>query len=435
MLTLLLACTGPSAEPLDVLRPTAVADSESGATLTISWTTDEPTDALAEVGTDEGYGDIVEGWSSEDGLEHAVVLAGLAGGNVWHWRAISRGVNGASASDDQTFVPGAPPAGLPDLHVTGEGTGLLLAPVLAGSASYLALYDSDGRPVWWRHLGDEFVPVNQARLSLDRRAVLYVYPNTDGTTQLVRAPIAGGPTRTWELGLAHHDFLELEGGGFAYIAAHEREIDGWRVQGDKLVEVDADGVSTDVWSTWDDLQPPALDTLVEVSPGILDWTHVNSVARADGQYWLSSYHEHALYRVDHAGLDLVIGGRDSDLALTAGPGFGPQHAPYPTDDGFLVFNNREVQSGDLWSEAVEFSVDLDAGTYARTWAHDADHEVFSPVFGNVEPTESGDLLVGWGSAGRTSLVSREGEERWVAETPLGFAFGFSHHVAALSGRP
>ena len=65
-------------------------DEDSETVLTVTWTTETTSDAVLEYGTGDRYGAVVEGWSSDDGLEHAVVLAGLSADLEWHWRAVAQ---------------------------------------------------------------------------------------------------------------------------------------------------------------------------------------------------------------------------------------------------------------------------------------------------------------------------------------------------------
>ena len=439
MFILLFACTGPdTGEAAGALTPAVTLDAESETALTAAWTTDRPADAAIEYGGDDQYGDRVVGWSSEDGLEHAVVLAGLAAGHEWHWRAVSTGA-ATEVSADQLFLPRRAPPEIPGLTVTGDYDGLVVTPLL-GSGTFVAMYDGEGRVVWWRKLADELDILTQARLSLDGRSVVAMAddPALDGTeTALHRFPIAGGDAAITPLGNAHHDFVELVDGGYATLQYDTRPYAGQEVRGDVLVAVDADGDTTPVWSTWDDRQPGDLDQYPTVKGVGPDWTHLNSIVYDDGIYWLSSYQLRCLFLVDGEAGALVgqIAGPDADVLLAGDEGFGPQHSPIPTEGGFLLFNNRPLDTVPLWSEAVEFTLDMDKREFSRRSSYDADHSVFTAVFGNVEPRADEGRFIGWGSAGRLTVLGADGTPTWDAASPLGSAFGFAHPVVALSGVP
>ena len=433
VLFLAVACTETLPDgvvaPLDVR---AERDVESETSLTVSWTTDEPADAALEFGLDSSYGERLVGSSSEDGRTHAVVLAGLTPEEVWHWRAVS----GEQVSADQTFEPAYAPAELPQLLVTGEHVGLILAPILGGT-SYVALYDGEGIPVWWRRLGG-MESVTQARLSADGRDVLVMgMISVLGTsTVIARLPIAGGEPTVVEID-AHHDFIELASGGYATILPDIREYDGVRVQGDSLVEVSLDGTVRTVWSTWDHAVPSDVNALFVINEvGDRDWTHMNSIAWKDGNYWLSSPELESIFVVHgETGATVArIGGEGSDVELVAGEGFGPQHAVLPTKTGFLVFNNRSGTGADAWGEAVAYDLNLRTREYARVWSYDGQRSLTTQVLGNVEPTAGGHL-VSWGAAGHLTALDADHEAVWGAQTAMGSAFGYAHPVAALSGVP
>ena len=438
MFVLLLACTDTDSGAVATLEPTATLDSESETALTASWTTDTPADAVIEYGGDDAYGKTVTGWSSEDGLQHMVVLAGLAAGFEWHWRAVSTGAE-VEVSEDQLFLPTRAPAEIPELTVSGAFDGLVLAPLLGGG-TFVAMYDGEGRVSWWRKVSDEQVTLSQARLSLDGRSVLAMGddPAQEGPeVALLSYPVAGGDATVTPLGVAHHDFIELAEGGYATIQFDIRPYEGQDVQGDALVTVDGEGAITTVWSTWDERQPGNLDQYPIVEGVGPNWTHKNSLALHEGVYWLSSYQLQCLFLVDAGTRRLVgqVGGADGNVLLNGSDGFGPQHTPIPTEDGFLLFNNRPLDAMPLWSEAVEFTLDMGKREFARRSSYDAGRSVFTAAYGNVEPLPGGGQFIAWGSAGRLTVLDGDGAATWEAATPLGSAFGFAHPIAELSGVP
>lgn len=432
MLILLLACTPDLVDdPLSV----SVEASPTGTAFTARWRSQHPGDASVEVGVDEAYGQTFTGTSSEDGLDHAVVVAGLPSGEAWHWRAVTTG-DEVEVSEDQAFVPPPPPADLPNLTVTGERQGLVVAPVISGGGSYAAIYDGSGRPVWWSFVSSGFSAVAQARVSLDGRAVLYMAPDHDNgeETTIVRTSIATGDSLRIPFPGGHHDFLEIDDGVYVGLQSDARTVDGVKIGGDALVELSEAGTRT-LWSTWDDLEVGDLSGLPELMEGTIDWTHLNTLAWDGSVWWLSSYNRHSLLLVDpELGLVGEIGGADSDYRLVGGEGFGPQHSPYPTRKGFLLFDNGGAQDGDAVSEAAAYELDEVGKTYERVWEYRAESAVYTPIFGGAEPTPDGDVLVSWGAAGMLSVVTQEGEETWRAEAPLGFGVGFAH-VARLAGAP
>ncbi len=439
MITLsFMACVGTT--PVETLEVEVSVDVESHTALTVSWTTEEPADAAIEVGTDAGYGRRVEGWSSADGLEHAVVLAGLGADAPWHWRAISAVAGDVVVSEGAIFEAAAAPADLPELVVTGSYDGLVVGPMHVGE-SYVAIYRADGLPVWWRKMSTTTVSLTQARMSLDGRAVVLIgtFPELGRDTAIVRLPLAGGEPTIAFVPNGHHDFMERPEGGYAVLARDIRDVAGYEVEGDALVEVSESGEITTIWSSWDlglHIDPASLPELEGSERR--EWTHMNSVAYQEGNYWLSSYLLEAVFVVqrDTGALLSTIGGDNSDVRVAGdGEGFGPQHGVLPTDGGFLVFNNRKNEPGDSWAEVVEYELDLRKGEYTRRWSYNADRALFTPVLGNVDPLPEGGHFTAWGLAGNLTILDDSHTPTWEAATPLGSTFAYAHPVAALSGEP
>ncbi len=440
---LALACTTTeeveAAEPFQTsLTAETALDVETGTALTVTWTTEAPTDAAIELGLDDQYGERVTGWSSEDGLSHAVVIAGLSPQHTWHWRATSTDGASVATSSHQTFTPAAAPAELPELVVTGETDQLVVTPVI-GARSFAAVYNGDGVAVWWRELATSFGTFTQVRLSADGTDLLVMaqLPKVNPDMAIYRYPIAGGDPVVTTISGGHHDFSELSTGGYIVLVHDTRAVEGVPVEGDALVEFAEDGTRRDLWSAWDLGGPADVEALPEMEAGPRDWTHINSFAVRDGLYWLSSYLLENLLVVDARTGALVaeIGGTTPDVTLVGGGGFGPQHAPVPTEAGFLVFNNRPLDDVEPYSEAAEYTLDLATREYSRVWNYDAERLVATPVLGNVEASAGGGHLVGWGSAGVLTLLNDDHELVWEGRTPLGSAFGYAHPIEGLSGPP
>ena len=436
---MLLVALGLGCAPDASDVPSALVTVEySEMALTAHWSTAVPADAWLEFGADASYGSTRAGWSSEDGLEHAAVLAGVDSRTEWHWRVTSEGDEAEFHSADASFRPDDPPQALPDLAVSGEYEGLIVG-AAPGVDNHAVIYNGEGRPVWWRHLSDTMVSATQARLSDDGRSVLVLAQDQEEADQswILRYALAGGEPEVLEVPGAHHDFVALATGGFAALVADVRTVDGYDVQGDALVEFASDGSSQMLWSVWDHEGPENVSMLVALASGARDWSHFNSLSAANGVYWLSSYGLSAIYTVDaDTGEQIAkIGGGNPDYHRTDDVDFGPQHSPIATEAGMLLFNNGILSSPAAYSEVVEYSIDHEAHTYTRLWSYDADRSIRTMMLGNVDALAGGGHLVVWGSAGQATILDDEGEPQWEAVHPLGSTFGYAHAAAELSASP
>ncbi|MFZ5479401.1 MAG: aryl-sulfate sulfotransferase [Myxococcota bacterium] len=416
-------------------------DTRVGTVATVRWTSHEAGDARLEVGADDHYGRVVEGWSSADGHEHSVVLAGLAGGEVWHWRAVTRTDAGDEVSDDQLFAPPAPPPEVPSFEASGETDGYVLVTVVA-STSAVVLLDDEGRAVWWYVPADGIV-VTQARMAANGRDVLLLEADANLVADLgtiVRVPLAGGEVVRTRAERAHHDFVELDDGRLAYLQVEIRPFEGEDVAADGVVELDeATGATEVVWSAWDTLPTDEIDPALRFYEDDVDWTHANALVHDadDDRYWVSLHNLDALVLVDPGSGEIVhrFGEGPSDVALTAGEPFHGQHGPALVPEGFVVFDNGDPTTGSLASRAVEYAVDEAAGTWREVWSFAGDRALWSPFLGNVERLGDESTLVNWGGAGRLSRVGPDGSVGWQADVELGAALGFAHVVPDVGGAP
>lgn len=419
----LSACTPPTDPPADGgLAVDVTVDEPTGTMMTVRWQTEEPAEAWLDYGPDDSYGASLLGWSSDDGLEHAVVLGGLDPGRAWHWRARSEGA-GTEVSADQSFEPPYAPKEVPEPAVAGWIDDLVVAPVF-GSTRGIVVYNAYGHAVWW-HLVEGEGAITQARPTRDGRGLRYASGG-----ELRQVNFAVGDPILLHTVENHHDFLEMEDGVLATLRSQYREVDGVVVAGDALVELREDGTEREVWNSWDSLEPPSdPEALPWEREGIRDWTHLNSLAFYGDQYWLSSFTLDTLFLVNRetGALTARIGGDESDYRLTGGDGFGPQHAPLPLDHGFLVFDNHSAKDEEPDSEVTEYLFGPNQ-TYSELWSFGEGQGVSAVGLGNVEILPSDDRLIGWGSAGRISAVSREKDVVWQADFDVGVGVGFVHPI-------
>ena len=102
-----------SGTPVDTVPPMLSAISTSGAasgSITISWTTDEPSTSQVDYGTTPGYGSA--SYSAAPVFNHSVTLSGLAAETHYYFRVRSRDSSGNLAiSSGYTFVTEAAPPG------------------------------------------------------------------------------------------------------------------------------------------------------------------------------------------------------------------------------------------------------------------------------------------------------------------------------------
>ncbi len=453
LLLFFIACTGKNEQAPEggTLDAVATLESDIPTVAWVAWSTDSPGTSSVEYGPTEslGYATVA---SAVETTDHAVLLAGLPASSAWYWRAVSQ-VDGEELTSPTTEIQtGAAPRELPGITL-GTFDASLAQPgytltTSLGEISWVILFNTDGDAVWWQQAPDQSV-IAQARLAPDGTSIVYNIASLNfgidlGEIRNVR--LDGELLSTTRTVQGHHDFVALPEGGYAYIAADTRSWtdprDGqvYDVVGDAIVEV-PEGATDDsanqvIWSTWDDID-------VDVSPREddnfypfgLDWTHCNSLTLADDEYVFSVRKENAMVKIQRSTGALIwqLGGVQSSFTQTSGRAFEGQHSPELTDDGFMLFDNGDVDIDDAYSEAVEYRVNEASRTYTPIWSYDYGQRISSYLLGDVERLENGNTLVAWGSGGTLTEVTPAGDMAFQVSLAIGSANGFTHHVNALGG--
>ncbi len=411
--------------------------------VTVTW---EVHDASA----DELYAEFGRTTSSEhrapaiavDGVAEAV-LVGLKPDRTYRVRAVEASGGEPRRSAVETVRTGPVPTALPVLEswrapAADSARGHVVT-TIASSPSYAVIVDDDGDYVWW-HQPDEdwdqvFIP--RARRSRIGEWVVYLAATTwlgggeaDTDRLLMRVALDGTVLDRVEVPTAHHDMVELPDGTFAALRLDTRMVDDEAVEGDRIVEVAADGTQTDVWSIWDH---ETYDPDVVYAEDGTGWSHANALDYDPDEdvYYVSVRNLDTLYKIDRATGDVLwrFGGTSSDFTCEDWPPFQRQHQFEVIGDSVLVFDNGLPEDYD--SRAVQYELDHAAGEATLTWSHHADPALFSIGFGDVTRLPSGNTLVIWSSQGRIDEVTPDGDVVWSLAEDLGAGFGYATWRSSL----
>jgi hypothetical protein len=252
-----------------------------------------------------------------------------------------------------------------------------------------------------------FQPVGQGRMLLGL-----------GKTALREIDLLGNTVVEYtvdDLGIdsIHHDVLAMPSGDWLLLDSELRSIEGYpgdvthNVVGDLIRQVTREGEVThtlnlfDFWDPyrvvagfdntyWDSTYPDAKPTK--------DWTHGNALLYdpADDAVFISIRHQDAFLKMDREtgeilwaiGADLAQYEGDDDVPFLelVGPGSLPEHAHAPLflpGGRFMCYDNSLYGKK---SRAVEYQLDLEAGTIEQTWEFvdpDFDPPLFSRILGDA----------------------------------------------------
>jgi hypothetical protein len=393
--------------------------------VTVRWTTDVETLGHVEFGIG---GEL--NLSTPVGplaTEHEVVLLGLPAGTEGSYRVVAESSGGVTEGEVSAITTGPLPPELPNPTVTGSGHDGYMAVPLLGAVSGATILDAAGRIVWF-HMYEGELDLFRVRLSRDGASVLFnaadVSDEPSEETEIVRVALDGSSIEGVTIPWLAHDFVELPDGTLTAIALDIREIDGEDVRGDKLVEVAPDGTQTEIWSTFDCWDPAEV---VGTDPES-GWTWTNAIDYdpVEDDYTVGIRNLSSIVRIDRAtgACEWALGGAAATLEMVgSSSGFLHQHQFQVLQDSVLVFDNDG--GAGLASRAIEYELDLDAGTAEQTWSYTTDPPIYSFVLGDVNRFDDGDTLITWSVLGQIDRVSAAGESEWRLNTAMGYALGFN----------
>lgn len=435
ILLLLFACH--PAKPITDLEytPSTVIDTVGIA----RFSTEQPTSAWIEFGEGLSF-DRTTSVSDGVATDHALILAGFAGGVSYKWKVVAEAEDGTRyESDTQKLETSAPPDSLATFSLyrkpAASEQGYTLLTTLSDQPA-LVIIDMEGRPVWWKQMERTFL----SRVVPDGNGLVYNarYPN-DGSEfdGIFRIDLLQSAESSVDTPDGHHDFVTIPGEGWAYIARDLGTSDeGWSIVGDKLVEVMYDGTLREVWSTWNDLE---VNVTPETDNGFyndgLDWTHCNGVDYDSSRrlYVVSCKKQDAVYGIDRdtGALLWQAGGSDSDLTLLSGTAPDALHGPRIDGDTLWIFDNRQDDT-ERFSRAAAYTLDTDAKTWMETWSYSGTRNYEVVSHGNVQPLPSGNRLIAWGDANHISEVDVVGSLIWEVEAH-GADLGYVYRTESLGG--
>lgn len=439
LLLLLVAC-GPTTEKDtagtvdDGVFGDVSARLSSGTTTVaiVNWTGDLE-GAWVEFGPDEGYSEL----APERAAGEAVLLGNHAATEV-HYR-VGAEIDGELVyTSDHTITTGELPSGVPVVTAertddTAWGRWVLTSYFDLGSGSAgLVILDEDGAVVWYHETENGWIPAERA--TIDGRGIQWLWAEdvvNTSTAEICTVDMDGEQESCISTPNAHHDFLNLDDGSLVYLQSEDEEWEGYRLEGDLLIQRDADGTSRTLWDAFDDITPVPSDQWRSGPDGNIDWTHCNGIWQdeANGDWIISSFQMSDVRRVSastgHSAW--ILGGETNEFAMN-GVGFGPQHAPQLVDGGLMLFDNGPEPDA---SRAVRFALDEDALTATEVYSYAHPTDKHAHAMGDANLTAADYVTISFGDLGDLAIWSPEGEQVWWWDSPTSTATGQVHVFADL----
>ncbi|MDP7114659.1 MAG: aryl-sulfate sulfotransferase [Myxococcota bacterium] len=446
LMALLLACNGETVDDdsgddddaTGGLEITAVLSEIVPTVVTVTFETDGTQSAEVVALGNNGV-ELRRAVDMTGGAPYSGVALGLKAATDYEvWIELGDGTK----SNTEVVSTGAVPTALPSTSViVADGAtipgGYLVTSVFAPEPAAVVI-DGDGDYVWWSIPDAGEDKVSRCVPAQDGDAFLFWYVNLqdgpggplgDGNV-FTRMAFDGTTLDALTMESGHHDFVELPDGTISFLDYETQETaDGEKI-GDNIVEISPDGTRTTVWSVWDAFE---YDPDAQQIPGV-GWSHGNALdyVEAEDAYYLSFLGFNSIVKIDRASSELqwIFGGNDSNFDADGETLFFiHQHQFQRIGDSLLVFDNGNPEINA--SKAVEYALDVGAGTAELTWSYAPDPDVYSFSLGDVSRLDNGNTLITFSTAGQVQEVTPAGDVVWELSMGLGGALGYVTYVEQL----
>ena len=323
---------------------------------------------------------------------------------------------------------------------------LLGAYVVVPSAIFVL--DRWGNYVWYQELPFHYTA---AQLQLHRNGQGFLYNQfPDKSTQLESDRVSirhvgfdGREVSALLTEGGHHAFQQIDDGGYVYIGIDKRDVEGLGLTvGDRIVEVDAEGVTTEIWSAWDHPDEIPFDYNEDLEVGFYvdsaDWTHSNYVYadKNRGSYTISMRNLDTVLEVDAVtGEHLRSVGTYGTHAFTDGtiPVKAPHSARWTEDDTLLMFSSpTSTEYEGHRSYGLELSIDDVTEEAFREETYGMAEENHAQILGETYHLENGNTFVSFGSSGEMIEITPEGEVVWRLTLEAGNFPGHSEMITSFA---
>ncbi|WP_431237762.1 arylsulfotransferase family protein [Mycolicibacterium aichiense] len=318
--------------------------------------------------------------------------------------------------------------------------GVNLGEVAAGGqpiygTSYLQIADKSGRPVWIYQL-PEGEQANDFAVQQYRGQTVLTWLQCKGLASCKGYIaddnyniIATVPTSLNGTELDAHEFRLTPEGNALVIGDKDVDADLTSVGGPQngkvldTVAMVVDPATGQVLGQWDPMHNvPITDSLLPYMGGSYDAYHANSVdIGRDGNLLVSLRSTSAVYNVNPYTGEIIyqLGGKTPTITAGQGVQFSGQHdAQYVGNDTIQLFNDNNFGPAGTKSSSIQvIHVDPVAGTATLITNLEHPDDLHAWATGNAQLLSNGNYFGSWGTTGRISEFTADGQLVYEATTP------------------
>ncbi len=364
-------------------------------------------------------------------LALVIVAVGVESVAAMPWEELGRQRAMQPAPREAAGVP--VPADLPRLvpSVNGETAAGKLFIATNTGPPYLLILENDGTPYFYRQLS---LPSRDFKLQPAGVLSYWAPLPIEGWVILDHA---FAPVDTFrsanEFRTNDHDFQLLPDGHALFIVNEEKQVDMSAVVpggspdavvlGQHVQEIDGAGNVVFEWHCWDHFD--ITDTWgQDLTGGRIDYVHMNSVGLDfDGHILVSSRHLNECTKIDRQTGEIIwrLGGNHNQFEFVNDPGgFSAQHdirAVPGKPHHYTIFDNGLLHEPRR-SRAVEYRLDLGAGTAEKVWEYVPDPYVVAGTMGSARRLPNGNTLINWAHSGLPKFTEVDSSGAVVYEADL-----------------
>jgi len=343
------------------------------------------------------------------------------------------------------IVTGGLPAGMPELDlIIHDRADMSPEPymlvTLIGAESYVVVLDRDATVLWCLTVPQQVHRKLPTTVAFDQRsgglvigdffmdylslATLDSPPESDA----FYFDMAGNLTDQLNLGVAHHELVQLPDGTIATLGTDVRE---WydeelgtdvRVMGDTLVLVAPDGERKEIFSTWDWAEPEVHERFYQMSELAGDWTHGNGLSYdvATDSFLFSLGLMNTVLQIDRDSGDVLREFGPGGWEVEDGRPFVFQHDPHWLDNGNLLMSSWVGNESRVM--AIEYAVNEDKQALEQTWSFGENDGFTSIAGGQAIRMANGNTVLNTGYMGLLVEARPDNSPVWELASSMGHVF-------------
>jgi hypothetical protein len=423
----------PSTAPASVA---AQVSASIGTVANVTWKTTTPTIGYVSFGITPNVEQSAP-LETVSTTAHSRTLLGLTPDTTYYYRVLTWDTANvtAGASDVQSFHTAPLPVGTPSLvaqsfDVMDEDGSLedpieayVIIPFVGAASTTIGIVAPTGALIWY-HAETRGRRVTRARLTSDKAAVVYsaISDDTPADSEIVRVALDGSGSTTIRVPDLGADFAVRSDGTLAALVPDVRNVGGSTVTGDRIVEIDAGGAQSEVFSTFDCFDPAT-------SPGDGSggsWTGANALqVEGSNTYYLSLRNLSTIVKVNRGTgeCDWILGD-DTEGTLDLGAGSSPFSHPGSFSANADTLVVLDADGGSSGSRMVSYELDLEAKTATQVQAYVATPRVDVVEQGEATLVTSDDVRINWANGSRMEVVDRRGQIKWTLDVTSGEHLGY-----------